>query len=388
MNCKFCGRDVPKGKVQCIFCKQMQSVGGGGKAGTNLYSTSVAMCDIKIVASDRLTSGPWDLVMGCNLSESGEPLNYGPERSALILLGGEPGAGKSTLALQWANAVAGIAGKDEYVLILATEESVEAITARARRLKLENQAKIRIQSMMSGEFTPSSYLDSLQVKPLMVVLDSTAVYEPTLTQECTALKLQMVACRGVMVLVHQVNKDFEFHGAMAFQHIVDATVAFVKRTDGSETREMLAIKNRMGRTNWPTVWEMGPLGLTFVGIKEELEAPMQNPKKGAKVKKEEEVREAGSSEEIEENDDEEEENLIEIPWGTLPTEEAFLAENKEPIEVEVDGETQLLQPKILWEGIIETYALWQNAGSKPVAVDACDELQDRLEFAGFCWVDE
>lgn len=386
MKCNFCERDIPQGKTQCVFCKAFASGTRGKEKGSTQYGTSVALSDVQILSTPRLQSGKWDIVCGCNLSEDGQPLDYGPERTAVILLGGEPGAGKSTLALQWACAVAGVIGKDEYVLLLASEEAVATIKARAKRLGLQNLEKVRIQNMMTGEHTPSSYLESLAVKPVFTVIDSTKQYAAKLESECVAIKKIMADSKSIAILVHQVNKDFEFTGEMAIQHAVDVTIAFVKRTDGSNVREMLAIKNRMGRTNHPILWEMGEKGLTFLGIKEELESEEGKPKPGKKKAVAPVVEEPEEGETtVEEDDGSDETDECEvIPHGTIPVESTFFEDNPldEPIEIEVDdGEVQTLSSKDLWASLNEAHKMWMSFPSE----ESRKSLEWLLELSGYTW---
>lgn len=360
---------IPAGKTQCPYCKTLQFK-GGGKPGSDMYGDSKALSSVSPAAFQRISTGPWDIVMGCNQDENGKVLDYGPVPSGLILIGGDPGAGKSTIMLQWFYALAEkIAPKNEWTLYLASEEAEGMISARARRLKLPMLENVRIRDMTSGEHTPSSFIDTCRVKPRVVVVDSTKQYLSGLETECKALKKQAIKHGIIMFLIHQVNKDMAFVGEMSIQHVVDTTIAFVCRSDGSNIREMVAVKNRVGATWNPTVWDMTDLGLQFLGLKEELEAGKKGKKKAApKPVEPEEVLE-----DLEELDHEK------ISRGSIPNEADFFRLNPRdtPIEIESDeeGTVDKFSSEEMWEMI-------QKEHAKPTSDGLLEQL---LELSGFIW---
>ena len=261
--CTECGGASPKWQGQCPHCgawntlvesvatpapTRFQSV-AGGRSPVRPLSSIVAR------ENPRVPSGldEFDRVLGGGLVPGG-----------VILLGGDPGIGKSTLLLQ-AGAALGEAHK---VLYVTGEESVEQIALRAERLGLVNAplellAEVQLESIVAaiGE-----------AQPEIVVVDSIqTVYTEALTsapgsvsqvRECAAQLTRLAKQRGIVVVfVGHVTKEGAIAGPRVLEHIVD-TVLYFEGDPHSAFRLVRAIKNRFGAAN-----ELGVFAMTERGLK-------------------------------------------------------------------------------------------------------------------------
>jgi DNA repair protein RadA/Sms len=205
--------------------------------------------------SPRVPSGldEFDRVLGGGLVPGG-----------VILLGGDPGIGKSTLLLQ-AGAALGAAHK---VLYVTGEESVEQIALRADRLGLVN-APIELLAEVQLEAIVAAIGEA---QPEIVVVDSIqTVYTEALTsapgsvsqvRECAAQLTRLAKQRGIVVVfVGHVTKEGAIAGPRVLEHIVD-TVLYFEGDPHSAFRLVRAIKNRFGAAN-----ELGVFAMTERGLK-------------------------------------------------------------------------------------------------------------------------
>lgn len=199
------------------------------------------------------------------ISELDRILGGGVVPGSLILLGGEPGVGKSTLALQLA-----LAGKDLNVLYVSGEESGEQISLRAKRLgKGDPLCYILCETDLENIFTQSENL-----KPEIIIIDSiqtmsTALLESTagsVTQvrECAARLLRYSKITGIPVLlIGHITKDGSLAGPKVLEHIVDVVLYF-EGDNNYVYRVLRAAKNRFGSTSEIGIFEMTENGLREV----------------------------------------------------------------------------------------------------------------------------
>ena len=261
--CTECGGQAPKWQGQCPHCSawntlvetlatpapaRFESVAGTRSSVTPLAS-------VKARASSRIATGleEFDRVLGGGLVAGG-----------VILLGGDPGIGKSTLLLQ-AGAALGAAHRTLYV---TGEESAEQIALRAQRLALVNApiellAEVQLESIVAAINATS---------PEVVVIDSVqTVYTEALTsapgsvaqvRECAAQLTRLAKQRGIVVLfVGHVTKEGAIAGPRVLEHIVD-TVLYFEGDPHSSFRLVRAIKNRFGAAN-----ELGVFAMTERGLR-------------------------------------------------------------------------------------------------------------------------
>ncbi|CAJ0727190.1 MULTISPECIES: DNA repair protein RadA [Ralstonia] len=264
-TCTECGGTAPKWAGQCPNCQQWntlvetvaQPTSGAGARFQSLASSATVrkLSDIDAVDVPRFSSGidEFDRVLGGGLVSGG-----------VVLIGGDPGIGKSTLLLQ---ALSNLSA-DRRVLYVSGEESGSQIALRARRLGIESPnlallAEIqleRIQGTIEAE------------KPEVVVIDSIqTLYSEALTsapgsvaqvRECAA-QLTRIAKRldVTTILVGHVTKEGALAGPRVLEHIVD-TVLYFEGDTHSAYRLVRAFKNRFGAVN-----ELGVFAMTERGLR-------------------------------------------------------------------------------------------------------------------------
>ncbi|MHB8493140.1 MAG: DNA repair protein RadA [Casimicrobiaceae bacterium] len=261
--CTECGAQSPKWQGQCPGCgawntlveglaatppKRFESVAGARSAITKLSS-------VEARATQRIPTGleEFDRVLGGGLVPGG-----------VILLGGDPGIGKSTLLLQ-AGAALGAAHRTLYV---TGEESAEQIALRAQRLALVNApiellAEVQLEAIIAaiGAAAPEIVvIDSIQT----IYTEALASAPGSVAQvrECAAQLTRMAKQRGIVVLfVGHVTKEGAIAGPRVLEHIVD-TVLYFEGDTHSSFRLVRAIKNRFGAAN-----ELGVFAMTERGLK-------------------------------------------------------------------------------------------------------------------------
>jgi len=262
-QCTECGGEAPKWQGQCPHCGQwntlVEALGAPpaarfrNVAGARSVVTSLA--SVAPQENRRIPTGlgEFDRVLGGGLVPGG-----------VVLLGGDPGIGKSTLLLQ-ASAALGAAHRTLYV---TGEESAEQIAMRAQRLALVNApvellAEVQLEAIVAAINTTS---------PEVVVIDSVqTIYTEALAsapgsvaqvRECAAQLTRLAKQRGVVVLfVGHVTKEGAIAGPRVLEHIVDAVLYF-EGDAHSSFRLVRAIKNRFGAAN-----ELGVFAMTERGLK-------------------------------------------------------------------------------------------------------------------------
>jgi DNA repair protein RadA/Sms len=261
--CTECGGNSPKWQGQCPHCGAWNTlvetiaatapVRFESVSGTR--STVTPLASVETKATSRIATGldEFDRVLGGGLVPGG-----------VILLGGDPGIGKSTLLLQ-AGAALGALHRTLYV---TGEESAEQIALRAQRLGLVNApiellAEVQLEAIVAAINATA---------PEIVVIDSVqTVYTEALAsapgsvaqvRECAAQLTRLAKQRGVIVLfVGHVTKEGAIAGPRVLEHIVD-TVLYFEGDPHSSFRLVRAIKNRFGAAN-----ELGVFAMTERGLK-------------------------------------------------------------------------------------------------------------------------
>jgi DNA repair protein RadA/Sms len=214
------------------------------------------LTDVECAEIRRIPSGMQELDRG---------LGGGFVPGAVILLGGDPGAGKSTILLQ----TLGQASAARPVLYVSGEESLQQIAARASRLGIPN-TQLQLLAETSVEQI-CAVAD--EEKPEMMVIDSIQVVHHEAVdsapggvaqvRECAAYLARYAKTRGViMLLVGHVAKDQSLAGPMTLSHIVDTQI-MLSSTDDARYRLMRTTKNRFGSVN-----ELGIFAMTEKGLKE------------------------------------------------------------------------------------------------------------------------
>ena len=214
--------------------------------------------EISLERGDRLATG---------LGELDRVLGGGVVRGSLVLIGGDPGIGKSTLLLQAARALARAAPP---VLYISAEESAAQVKMRADRLGIAADGLL-----LWAETDLSAVQAALDdVKPRALIVDSIqTVYLPELesapgsvaqVRECGARLMTLARGLGVATfLVGHVTKEGALAGPRVLEHLVD-TVLYFEGESHHAYRILRAVKNRFGSTNEIGVFEMGERGLVEV----------------------------------------------------------------------------------------------------------------------------
>lgn len=270
--CSNCGEVTPRWLGRCPSCGQWNTmtedvIREGEGAGRPKSSVRSAAKKAQKLADVNTSEEKSRIVTG--ICELDRVLGGGIVLGSVVLLGGEPGAGKSTMLLQ----LCGALGEIGDVLYVTGEESVRQIKLRAVRLGIDESAVSVAAENNLDEV--EALIDSL--KPRMVVLDSIqTAYSPSLTsspgsvsqvKECTARLLTIAKEREIPAfIVGHVNKDGAIAGPKVLEHIVDTVLYF----EGDRTlpyRILRAAKNRYGSTN-----EIGMFDMTGTGL-----VPIDNP---------------------------------------------------------------------------------------------------------------
>jgi len=267
-RCSMCGTTSPRWAGKCPGCGQWNTMieeierketasrkGGRRDVSVALGREALALQDVDTSESPRLHTG---------MGELDRVLGGGLTVGSIVLVGGDPGMGKSTLMLQLSATVPGTA------LYISGEESLHQIKHRAERLGVAD-ADIRVAAETNIEVV-AALIES--VRPAVVIVDSvqtmvTDMLESTAgsvaqVRECTALLTKVAKKAGIpIILIGHVTKDGMIAGPKVLEHMVDTVLQF--EGDGMYSYRVLrALKNRYGSTNEIGVFDMSGVGLREV----------------------------------------------------------------------------------------------------------------------------
>jgi len=272
-SCQACGHQSPRWLGRCPDCggwntmkEERQAPTGKGRpaALTPAPARATPIADIEVVGENRRLTriGEFDRVLG-----------GGVIPGAVVLIGGDPGIGKTTLLLQ---ALPRLASSSQPVLYVSGEESPRQIKMRGQRLGVEHP-----HLLILAETSLEQILKAIQeIGPAAVVVDSIqTVYTEQMTsapgsisqvQEVAGQLMWFAKRAGVPVfIIGHVTKDGAIAGPRLLEHIVD-TVLYFEGDKGHSYRILRAVKNRFGSTNEIGVFEMKDAGLEEVSNPSEL----------------------------------------------------------------------------------------------------------------------
>jgi len=266
--------------------------------GRRFEDDTVLLSDAKLAQVERVRTGLVDTCFG------GEEPDIGIVRTSIALLGGDPGAGKTTLSLQLSDFFAGKFKQE--TLYIANEQDATEIKTTGGRLKLKNMHLIRVVKAMGGVQTDIG-LYLLHYKPCFIVLDSVTKWSGEdmnlAVTICQRLKDYTVRLNAPTLVVNQVTKGGEHAGLNKMQHAVDATMLFEVWGDNpNDPRRLHVRKNRFGPAPVSQYYEMTGLGLFEIDENEarlRLAASEQEPP----IDEPEEIEESDESEENLENEE-------------------------------------------------------------------------------------
>ena len=255
--CQNCGNESLKWAGHCPQCEEWNTYVEKTVSST---STGLAPSPVQELSSICLDDTPR---LTLPFSEFNRVLGGGIVPGSLILIGGDPGIGKSTLLLQMAATIAQEKGK---VLYVSGEESVSQLKLRADRLGVSGEAlftlpEIRIESILerAGELMPHlMIIDSIQT---VYMEGAGAAGSISQVRECTMQLMRWSKSSGTPVfLVGHVTKEGAIAGPHVMEHMVDV-VLYLEGEKFSANRILRSAKNRFGSTNEIGIFEMRDQGL-------------------------------------------------------------------------------------------------------------------------------
>ena len=267
--CQACGAHAPKWSGQCVSCEAWNTIveeraeaPASGARGQTLPKGRLArLVDLKgeSPAPPRILSG---------VTELDRVTGGGFVPGSAVLIGGDPGIGKSTLLLQ---ALAALAQKGERVVYVTGEEAIAQVRLRAARLGLSESPVL-----LAAETNVSDIIATLNdgPSPAVVVIDSVQTLWSPVIEAAPGSVSQLKAGSEAMVryaktkgacvlLVGHVTKDGQIAGPKVIEHLVD-TVLYFEGDRGHQFRILRAVKNRFGPTDEIGVFEMSDGGLQEV----------------------------------------------------------------------------------------------------------------------------
>ncbi len=264
--CSECGYESPKWYGKCPSCGEWntmneevkeKSTSSVSKARISTYTPPIQIKDISTTDEIRYKTG---------LSELDRVLGGGIVKGSLVLLGGDPGIGKSTILLQICQHL----GKENKILYVSGEESKRQLKLRADRLNVDND-NLYIQTQTDVELISETIR---QDRPDLVMIDSiqtmqltelqSSVGSITQVRECTNYLMRVAKSLDIpLIIVGHVNKEGSIAGPKVLEHVVDAVLHFEGDKQMSY-RILRAVKNRYGSTNEIGVFQMTDAGLMEV----------------------------------------------------------------------------------------------------------------------------
>lgn len=264
--CTECGNETPKWQGRCPSCGAWNTIkehterpisSRASAAPVGLSRTPQRLEQVDVDREIRFTTG---------MGELDRVLGGGAVAGSLVLVGGAPGIGKSTLLLQICDCLC----KDKKVLYVSGEESEKQLKMRAERLNVTPQ-----ELYILSETRLSDILEAVNsTQPDILIVDSiqtlyfeendTAPGSVSQVKDCTMSLMQLSKSLGIAVfIVGHINKDGAIAGPKVLEHMVDCVLYF-EGDPNSSYRLLRAAKNRFGSTNEIGVFEMGDKGLIEV----------------------------------------------------------------------------------------------------------------------------
>jgi len=266
--CQNCGWQSPKWLGRCPECNSWNSfveedyapIKTKGKDRVSFYKAEpVLLKDVEVKEDSRIKTG---------IIELDRVLGGGIVPGSVVLIGGDPGIGKSTISLEVSNQ---LAKQDYTVFYVSGEESVSQTKIRAKRLGAAKDGKLYIVNQTDL----SVVIEQIKkLNPDLVVIDSIQViFDPAISsspgsvsqvRECAGMLTQLAKTTDTAIfIIGHVTKEGTLAGPRVLEHIVD-TVLYFEGDRFSAYRILRAVKNRFGSTNEIGVFEMGSGGLVEV----------------------------------------------------------------------------------------------------------------------------
>lgn len=267
--CRSCGYESAKWMGRCPGCGEWNTMEEEvlhvqkGPRGTFLHSEGIRskampISQVETIEEPRVQT---------DLGELNRVLGGGIVPGSLVLIGGDPGIGKSTLLLQLSSL---LANKGERVLYISGEESIRQTKLRAERLGVRSDELYIHSETDLGQIHESI----TAVEPKCIIVDSIqTVHHPEVTsapgsvsqvRECTAELMRIAKTKNIAIfIVGHVTKDGQIAGPRLLEHMVD-TVLYFEGERHHTYRILRSVKNRFGSTNEIAIFEMLQSGLKEV----------------------------------------------------------------------------------------------------------------------------
>lgn len=265
--CAECGNDTPKWQGRCPSCgawntlqEHTEKPSPAGRAKSSPVGMSRIPQRLSQVDTDTEIRFP------TGMGELDRVLGGGAVAGSLVLVGGAPGIGKSTLLLQICNSLCA----QRSVLYVSGEESEKQLKLRAQRLQV-----VPDELYILSETRLSDILEAVETqKPDILIVDSiqtmyneeneSAPGSVSQVKDCTMALMQLSKTQGVTVfVVGHINKDGNIAGPKVLEHMVDCVLYF-EGDQNTSYRLLRSVKNRFGSTNEIGVFEMMDRGLLEV----------------------------------------------------------------------------------------------------------------------------
>ena len=264
--CSECGYESPKWMGKCPACNQWNTFYEEKKINSSASNNTLKRKEISKPVELNKIEGKIENKISTGFGELDRVLGGGLVNGSLILLGGEPGIGKSTLILQLCNKIK----TDGKILYISGEESGEQIKLRADRLGVKNENLL---------FLSETNIENIEeiiltMQPKLVIIDSIqTMYSEEITsapgsvsqvREITARIMRTCKENGVTtILIGHVTKDGNIAGPRVLEHMVD-TVLYIEGERYFSYRMLRGVKNRFGSTNEIGMFEMQNEGLVEI----------------------------------------------------------------------------------------------------------------------------
>src|SRR3990167_3470358 len=271
-SCQSCGYQSPKWLGRCPDCSNWNSfveeAYAEPKAARPAYAALADFSSNQEPVLMRDIEKKDDLRHKTQIGELDRVLGGGIVKGAVVLLGGDPGIGKSTISLQLSNQLSQTGLK---ILYVSAEESVQQTLMRAERLGILDSERIYVVNQTDL----SAIIEYIKkIKPDVMIIDSIQViFSPDISsspgsvsqvRECSNILTRIAKSADIsMFIICHVTKEGALAGPRILEHIVD-TVLYFEGERYSSYRILRAVKNRFGSTNEIGVFHMGSSGLEEV----------------------------------------------------------------------------------------------------------------------------
>lgn len=265
--CTSCGNETPKWQGRCAACGAWNAIEEHIEKPTPVGRLKSALVgESKIAQRLREVSGDNEIRFYTGMGELDRVLGGGAVAGSLVLVGGAPGIGKSTLLLQICNNLCA----EKKVLYISGEESEKQLKLRAQRIGVNPEKLYILSETCLSDIL--AVVDNLQ--PDILITDSIqTLYNEasdstpgsvSQVKDCTMALMHLSKSQGITVfVVGHINKDGAIAGPKVLEHMVDCVLYF-EGDPHSSYRLLRAAKNRFGSTNEIGVFEMGNSGLIEV----------------------------------------------------------------------------------------------------------------------------